>query len=142
MKVIYVAGDGLIGAAIRAVEGGRWSHVGIIDGDHVIEAVWSEGVRIRKLSSLIADRPIHEILEVPLPDEEKAILWARSQIGKPYDFGGVLGLGFNRNWSDDRRWYCSELAGGAALQGGRTPPAEEHRLGVKKGYIWLGGTNP
>jgi len=41
-----------------------------------------------------------------------------AQLGKPYDTFGVLGLGFNRNWQDDRKWWCSEYTAMAALQGG------------------------
>ena len=29
---------------------------------------------------------------------------ARSQVGKPYDLWGVLGLGFKREWQDDESW--------------------------------------
>ena len=142
MKVIYVAGEGLVGATIRAFERGQWSHVGVIDGDHVIEAVWNDGVRYRQLDSLLLARPEHEILTIDLPNEAGAIDWLRSQIGKPYDWTGVLGLGFNRNWQEESRWYCSELTASAAIKGGRPAPVNLRRLGVKASYIWFGGENP
>lgn len=139
MKLIYIAGEGLLGDAIRAIEGGRWSHVGLIDGDHVIEAVWTDGVRFRRLDSLLESRPEHEILTIELPMEEAALEWIRSQISKPYDFGGAIGLGFNRNWQSDLRWYCSELVAAAAVKGGRLAPLGIRKMGVKDSYLWFGG---
>jgi len=32
-----------------------------------------------------------------------------SQLGKKYDWFGVLGLAINRKWEDDNHWFCSEL---------------------------------
>lgn len=41
-----------------------------------------------------------------------------SQLGKPYDWGGVLGLGLRHNWQDDNKWFCSELMAWAFMQAG------------------------
>lgn len=142
MKLIYLTGRGPLSTIIRHIDGGRWSHVGIIDGDHVIEAVWTDGVRYRRLDSLMEDRPEHEILDVTLPNEAEALQWVRQQIGKPYDFTGVIGLGFGRNWQESSRWYCSELAVTAAVKGGLAAPVNVRRIGVEKSYRYFGGEAP
>jgi hypothetical protein len=36
-----------------------------------------------------------------------------SQLGKPYDWGGVFSLGIHRNWHDENKWFCSELLAAA-----------------------------
>jgi hypothetical protein len=59
-----------------------------------------------------------EFRELPVEDYSAAIACLIAQLGKPYDTFGVLGLGFNRNWQDDRKWWCSEYTAMAALQGG------------------------
>ena len=46
----------------------------------------------------------------------------RSQIGKPYDKTGALGLGLHRDWQEDDAWWCSELIPWAAQQ------ADDHGL--------------
>lgn len=33
---------------------------------------------------------------------------AKSKLGKPYDYTGILGLGVNRDWQENDRWFCSE----------------------------------
>jgi hypothetical protein len=49
----------------------------------------------------------------------EAFDWAITQIGKPYDFGAVAGIAFDRNWRDTDRWFCSELAAAAFEHAGR-----------------------
>lgn len=35
---------------------------------------------------------------------------ASSQLGKPYDWWGILGLSLRRDWQDPSNWWCSEYA--------------------------------
>ena len=138
MKLIFVREPSLYGRVITFVDGGPWTHVGIIDGDEVIEAVINVGVRIRRLESLIRDRPIYQIVEITFPDLEKeteAIHWARSQKGKPYDTWGVWGIGFGRNWEDDSKWFCSELACETLLKAGKEFTGHVVSIGVKDCYL-------
>ena len=137
MRLIFTRGDGLANRLIRAFEGGDWDHVGIIDGDHVIEATASHGVRRRLLASLQADRPVHEIVNVPgIPGQEgMALQWARKQVGKPYDWGGVVGFLFWRgSWAATGSWYCSELGALTLALSGRQVAGQHRRVGVRMLY--------
>jgi uncharacterized protein YycO len=56
-----------------------------------------------------------EYVEVPCGDVPSAMAkaYARAQIGKPYDYGGVISYPFRSRWSDQRKWFCSELTAAA-----------------------------
>jgi uncharacterized protein YycO len=120
MDVVYCRRHNLGSLALRTLTWSSWSHCGIITPDNtVIEARAFEGV---------VERPLHELLEesskyvfrtIDVPDDEAVIAFARSQVGKPYDYFGVAGIAFHRQWQDEDRWFCSELLEAAAAAGGR-----------------------
>lgn len=105
-----------------AAWGGPWSHCALVVGQTVIESTLrGKGVRERSLRGALDAASAHEFVDVRCPDPEAGIAWARSQIGKPYDLGGVLGIAARaRRWQDDSRWYCSELVERALIEAGRT----------------------
>ena len=53
-----------------------------------------------------------------LPDEAKAEEFAIAQLGKDYDYLGIIGFWFNRDFHKDDKWYCSELAAEIIRAGG------------------------
>ena len=75
-------------------------------------------MRVSTLARATGTDPRWVIIDIPVADEALAIAAARSQVGKPYDLWGVLGLGIKRNWQDDEAWWCSELIPWAAKQAG------------------------
>ena len=54
-------------------------------------------------------------------DFEAGMRWAEGQIGKPYDYTGVIGLGLHRDWEEDDAWWCSEFAGKFLKEAGFMP---------------------
>lgn len=50
-----------------------------------------------------------ETVEIPCSLEQRRAFWTwmHGEIGKPYDYLGVIG--FPAGIHDDRRWFCSEL---------------------------------
>lgn len=103
---------------IRAGSWSRWSHVAIVDGNQVIEAVALDGVVTTPIASRLKQDPSWIISALPCNDPEAVTAAARTQIGKPYDYTGVLGIGLHRDWQQDDRWFCSELVAWAFAQGG------------------------
>jgi uncharacterized protein YycO len=121
MRLLFSRAHSLSSLLIRFVTWGRWSHVSIIeDGANVIDSTFLHGgVRRRPLLDVVAASSHFEVVDLALPDEAAAIAWARSQIGKPYDWSAVLGILFRvGSWSDPSRWFCSEFAESAVLAGG------------------------
>ena len=107
-------------ALIRLVTWSSWSHNGVLTPEGtVIEARWPDGVVETPLDAFIARASRFELCEFDCPDPGAAVAWARSQIGKPYDTWGVIGLGIRRRWQEDDAWWCSELVEAALARGGR-----------------------
>ena len=94
---------------LRAFLWSAWSHCAIVDGQTVIEASARHGVRERPLADLLAESSRVELVTIQTSRAEAVLAAARTQIGKPYDWPGVLGIGFRRRWQDSDSWFCSEL---------------------------------
>lgn len=96
------------GFLIRLVTWSEFSHVALIDGDSVLEAVAFHGVRRRPLGEAIADSSKAAIVTFACDNPDNAIAYAVSQLGKPYDWTALVGLGLHRDWQEDDSWFCSE----------------------------------
>lgn len=110
IRVIYTRRHSLASLAIRAAAwGGPWSHCGVVDGGEVIECLSLLGVSVTLLDEVQRHSSAYRMVEIPCPDPAAGIAWARSTVGLPYDFSGVLGIPFRqRDWQAPGRWYCSE----------------------------------
>ena len=122
----------------------KWSHCAIIDGDEVIEAAAGVGVRTRPLRALLDEASRFEILDFPARDPAAVIAAARAQLGAPYDWYGVLGIGFRRRWQADDAWFCSELIAAAFDQAGeRLFRTDAYRITPRDLYLpmWNNATS-
>ena len=137
MRLLYVTSNSLPSRIIRGIDGGPASHVGIespLRPGGVIDATWLHGgVTIGQRDDWLQmdGRRLVLELDVPLPGEAAAMSWAVDQLGKPYDTSALLGMAILRDWQDDRRWYCSELAIAACLAGGMSLAGKRGELGVR-----------
>ncbi|SVD59263.1 uncharacterized protein METZ01_LOCUS412117 [marine metagenome] len=100
----YRRGDDLVAISTFS----SYSHVGILDREkgEVIESLWGGNV-VTPLDEFlhISHRVVLVQPESWTPEKGgEAIAKARAQLGKKYDFGGLIGL------PSTKRWYCSELA--------------------------------
>ena len=87
-----------------------FSHVGIIDGDHVIEARGFHGVvrtPIHEFKARYTAWATGEYLIDCHPLD--AIERARSKIGAGYDWSAIFGIGLRTGWDNAQRFICSEL---------------------------------
>lgn len=138
VRLLFSTTGNPFSALIRAATWSRWSHVSIIDdGDMVIEAAALHGVRRVPFVDAINRAADAALVELPSPDAAAVIAAAASQIGKPYDYTAILGLGLRRDWQQDDAWFCSELVAWAFAQGG-TPlfrPEAMHR--VTPQHLWM-----
>lgn len=98
----------------------KWSHVAVlVDGFSVIDSTAKYGgVRITSKEFFKSTHEF-EVYDIELPDEEAAITFLFSQIGKKYDWTSIFGMIFQRNWQEDDKWFCSELLEAACVKGGK-----------------------
>ena len=118
IRVIFTRRHHIGSIVLRAFLWSKWSHCALIDGDEVIEAAAPDGVRVRPLADLMAESSLYSIIAFPCRDPAAVIAVARAQVGAPYDWGGVVGIGFRRRWQDDDAWFCSELIAYAFARAG------------------------
>lgn len=107
MIVVFGRSRTLASFAIRLFTWSRWSHVGILDGDNVIEATSRKGVAVTTLEAFMSRYHSTQVAEVPSVDG-----WCDRLlecIGDGYDWRGIFSLVFRSKWDDRGKWFCSEL---------------------------------
>lgn len=136
-RLLFMRTATIGGAAIRLVTWSRWSHVAVVTlEDTVVEAVAFHGVREITLKEALARATDYQIVETSCPNPFAAQMWARSQIGKPYDYTGALGLGLHREWDDPSAWWCSEHATAAMVAGGEVWFKRDMRR-ITPEHVWM-----
>lgn len=97
----------LVSAFIRWYTWSDWSHVDFVLPDgNLLGARLKGGVQVRKPGYA----PFSRTLVLECPDApERVYDFALSQVGKPYDWWAIVGMGLRHDWRDPARWFCSEL---------------------------------
>lgn len=141
MRIIFTSSNLPFALLIRAMTGCKWHHCGVLVDDVVYESRAFIGVdhffsqikqrlsgKIDKMQfggvaktplEVFKARGINTTVSIPLPDEGGAVEFLDSQLGKGYDWTGIMSYPFQRNWQEDTKWSCSELAAKAASAGNR-----------------------
>jgi hypothetical protein len=83
----------------------------------VIQAMAGHGVVRTQLGEFLCMASQWAVVDFPIYGEDVQIA-AAAQIGKPYDWTGVIGAGLHRSWNDADAWFCSELVAHALEQAG------------------------
>lgn len=119
MRIIFSTGPHIGSFLLRTVLFSEWSHCGVIseDGNSVIEASSKYGVTITPIEKFTRYGK-WAVVDCPVPDEKAAFDSLYSQVGKGYDWFGLLGLALTRKWQNDQDWFCSELVQYAKVKGG------------------------
>lgn len=108
MRLLFCRGHGFMAALIRWQTWGRYSHVAIEIAGWVYEAVPFKGVRKTPAAKFNWDHV--DIFVADGYHEEYTLAFLESQLGKPYDYLGVMR--FLPRWKEgifSERWFCSEL---------------------------------
>lgn len=137
MNILLSRNHSISSWLIRLATWSRYSHCAIVDGLHVIESTfWGGGVVRRPLDEFMDDHPGAELLEVPCPDDEAGLRWAREQVGKPYDWTAILGFLVRRDWQEPDSWFCAEHVEGTIKAAGR----DRFRVGLSRitpQHVWM-----
>lgn len=136
VEVIFSRSNNIGSWLIRLSTWSRWSHVAIVDGDDVIEAVWPN-VRKVSLDYFKTQHGATEVVSLSCCDQSAIVHAARSQIGKPYDWTAVIGIGLHHDWQEDDSWFCSELVAWAFAKAGDALFRTERMQRVTPENLWM-----
>lgn len=103
------------------------SHCLIKDGDYFIEASMEHGVRRALADEALKSLTVVDTITYNVSNAEAGIAFARSQVGKSYDFKGAFGIALapDRDWTQDDKWFCFELAAATLAKAGRNDFRED-----------------
>jgi hypothetical protein len=95
---------------IRFVTWSQFSHVAVmIDDDTIVHADF-KGVRVEPIKDLQDRSDNWMIVEYECENPQDVISACLTQVGKPYDFTGLVGIIIRDiDIQDDSKWWCSEL---------------------------------
>lgn len=114
--LVFTKNNKLGSRAIRVVTWSEWSHVEILtDRGTVIGANIPVGVVEVPLEERLSRCTEYAMARVPITPLQRVILfdWLRGQIGRPYDYVGLVSFFAKRDFNDDSSWFCSELVAAA-----------------------------
>ncbi|SCU94337.1 conserved hypothetical protein [Cupriavidus necator] len=126
-----------LSAAIRAATWSRWSHVALVDGETVIEAVAVHGVRRAPLAEAIARAASFAFVDLPARDPAAVLAAGAAQINKPYDYTALIGLALRRDWQARDAWFCSELVAWSFEAAGQPLLRSEVVRRVTPQHLWM-----
>ncbi|WP_417545689.1 hypothetical protein [Marinobacter sp.] len=104
------------GIGSRVIRWATWSpfsHVDLVLGDgRLLGATARYGVTVRD------PEPVSALARFQVAAPAEVLDALNSQIGRPYDWPGIFGWGFRRNWQEQDSWFCSELIAWAFREAG------------------------
>jgi len=97
------------------------SHCYIDIGDKWYEADLKAGVREVEKFATSKGEIIVKAITYGVPDIQAGLNFLKEQLGKKYDIKGALGVGIgpDRDWAEDDKWFCYELAAATLRACGR-----------------------
>lgn len=113
------------GLAVRAFTWCWCSHVDLVLPDgRLLGALPGSGVQIRDWTPARRVERFH--IDAPPALLQAVLERALSQIGRPYDWAGVLGMALRRKWAEQDSWFCSELVAWAFADAGHPLLRAQH----------------
>lgn len=139
VNILFAEGHKIFSKLIMRVTWSRFSHVGIVDetGEYVYEAEAFMGVVKTPMKSFIErynGKVVRETFRCESP--EKAYAFINAQLGKSYDYMGILGFIFKTSWQSKDSWFCSELISKAMEEGGTPLFRKEYDSRITPEDLW------
>lgn len=113
MTCIYLSTEkyDIASALIRFGTRSEWSHAGFYHDGRTFSAML-DGVKWRDVNKKA------KMLFLDVDGVDRALDWALTQEGKPYDRSAILGIALDRDWAEEDSWFCSELVAASFLKTG------------------------
>jgi len=111
-KLLFFKGISFVSKTIRLFTWGEYSHVGVLtDNDRLIEAWHLGGV----IENFLSQAPhtkgtVVDVYRILSDYDEKVFLSElRAEVGKGYDYYGIVNFIRRKDSNNWNRWFCSEL---------------------------------
>jgi hypothetical protein len=119
-KIRFINSPGLVSGAINWVTNSLWDHAEIItESGSYIGAHAGSGIEDRPADYCIPIRERRYSIPCTQDQLDRAMSYARSKIGTPYDYKDIVGLLFHdRRLNSSSREICSAFTFDAAWAGG------------------------
>lgn len=120
MILYFCKGSDWVSNTIKFFGMSPYNHCAVQINGCIYEATFKKGVFKTDFAEFTSRYPNRDLVILhPINGGEKqAQEWLEEQVGKGYDFTGILGLQFQRNWQAEDKWFCSELIAGALIKAG------------------------
>jgi uncharacterized protein YycO len=122
-RVLLYEGVSLLSKAIQWRTWGPYSHAALQLADGQVIDAWKGGVRKIKGPFVGHDKKTrvlaYDIRDLTATQAEAMAKFAMAQIGKGYDYLGVMRF-LTRRDANNGKWFCSELVAAAACVAGRS----------------------
>ena len=109
LQVIFARNWLPLSLAIQIRTLSKWSHVGVVIGDNVIESRGGVGVVITSLNEFKDRYTSTDIGLLPCVSKQVAEDFLYTQVGKKYDLKAIIGAAFNLKIDSSVAYHCSEL---------------------------------
>lgn len=117
-RVLLFKGRGFLSQIIRWQSRSRYSHAALqLRDGSVIEAWQFKGVHMKYIRDW-RHIEAYDIAHTTGAQWHRIEEFAKSQLGKPYDYRGVFSFITRSRPTDNSRWFCSELVFAAADHAG------------------------
>lgn len=119
-KILLFKGRGVVSQLIRWQTNGQYSHAAIQLGDGRIIEAWHKPaeVRVRPPLKDWSNVEAYSVEGMTADQWQVAVEFLDKQLGKKYDFGGVLRFVTRWRKEKDDKWFCSELVFQAVKEAG------------------------
>ena len=123
IRIAQYKGKSLTSKIIKFKTRGVYSHTAIMLDDNKIVEAWQGSNEVRIIESLSdGHKPGTEVdiyyLDATQSQQVLFVEFVMEQLGKKYDYLGILGFVFNRNFHGQDSWFCSELFMAACVYAG------------------------
>lgn len=138
VKVMFSRKRLPVSLLIRLVTWSSFSHCEILDGNELIGADMIHGVMVTPLDQRLRASSYVSVVDFPCEDPDAVIKAARSQLGKGYDFLGLLGLiTHQRRWQSTENWFCSELVAWSFSAAGQPVFRDDMVARITPQNLWI-----
>ena len=123
IQIAQYKGKSLTSRIIRFITWSEYSHTAIILAEDTIVEAWEGCNQVRIVSSLSEGHTAGTTVDIydirmGTKQEEKFREFIAEQVGKKYDYWGILGFLRRRDLERGESWFCSELFAAACQEAG------------------------